>query len=66
MYMREMPNSCFSRLLERIYVRGGHNSGIPSGKKSRSYKLGMKLLTAAHDISLQTQVDTDQVQCHGF
>ena len=43
--MREMPNSFFSHLLERVYVRGVHNSGIPLEKIYRSYKLGMTLLT---------------------
>ena len=48
MYMREMPNSLFSRLLERVYVWGVHNSCIPLEKIYRSYKLGMTLLTWAH------------------
>ena len=45
MYPREMPNSFFSRLLERVYVRGVHNSDYPLEKIYRLYKLGMTLLT---------------------
>ena len=44
MYMREMPNSFFSRLLERVYVWGVHNSGIPLEK---IIMLGMTLFTPA-------------------
>ena len=51
MYMREMPNSFFSHLLERVYVRGVHNSDTPLEKKYRSYKLGMTLLTVAYNQS---------------
>ena len=42
MYPREMPNSFFSRLLERVYVRGVHNSDYPLEK---IIMLGMTLLT---------------------
>ena len=40
-----MPNSVFSRLLEGMYMRAVHNSDFPLEKISRSYKLGMTLLT---------------------
>ena len=45
MYPREMPNSFFSRLLERVYVRGVHNSDYPLEK---IIMLGMTLLTVEH------------------
>ena len=47
MYCRQMPNSVFSRLLEGMYMGAVHKSDFPLEKISRSYKLGMTLLTVA-------------------